>query len=122
VRLAVISLLLARPDYAEYVTSAVDGLNQSDAQRLCILYTAAVILQAKYADQLRAANRNFGRSLPDLFSDELGLNGASSDARLHELAHIHARFSGQNLNWAGTYENAALLLVRRWGSEKKWKA
>ncbi len=122
VRSALIALLLARPDYARHVRLALKRLNQSDAQRLRFFYSAAVILQQQYAKTLRAAlGANFCQ-LPDLFADELGVTGDSPTARLQELGRLQAQWSGENLNWAGTYENAARLLVRRWESEQKWKA
>jgi hypothetical protein len=119
VRSALIALLLARPDYARHVHLALKRLNQSDAQRLRFFYSAAVILQEQYAEILRAAlGANF-RQLPDLFADELGVTGESPTARLQKLGRLQAQWSGENLNWAGTYENAALLLVRRWESEER---
>jgi hypothetical protein len=59
--------------------------------------------------------------LPDVFSDELDLTGDSPAARLQHLARLHAQFSGENLNWEGTYENAAHHLLRRWNREHTWK-
>jgi hypothetical protein len=121
VRSALIALLLARPDYARYVRRAMKCLNQSDAQRLRFFYSAAVILQQQYAERLRAALGPNWHRLPDLFAEELGITGDSPAARLRELGHLQARWSGEYLNWAGTYENAARLLVRRWESEMRWK-
>ena len=122
VRSALIALLLARPDYARHVRLALKRLNQSDAQRLRFFYSAAVILQQQYVEILRAAlGANF-RQLPDLFAGELGVTGESPTARLQKLGRLQAQWSGENLNWAGTYENAARLLVRRWESEERWKA
>ena len=79
-------------------------------------------MQLQYAEILRAAlGANF-RQLPDLFAGELGVTGESPTARLQKLGRLQAQWSGENVNWAGTYENAARLLVRRWESEQKWKA
>jgi hypothetical protein len=122
VRLALIALLLARPEYARHVHLALKRLNQSDAQRLRFFYSAAVILQQQYAEILRAALGASFSQLPDLFADELGVTGDSPAARLRELGRLQAQWSGENLNWTGTYENAARLLLRRWESEQKWKA
>jgi DNA-binding TFAR19-related protein (PDSD5 family) len=82
VRLALIALLLARPDYARQVLRALKSLKQSDAQRLRFYYSAAVILQQQYAENLRAALGANWRQLPDLFADELGLTGDSLATRL----------------------------------------
>jgi len=122
VRSALIALLLARPDYARHVRLALKRLNQSDAQRLRFFYSAAVILQQQYAEILRAALGANWCELPDLFAGELGVSGDSPAARLQELGRLQAQWSGENLNWAGTYENAARQLVSRWESEQKWKA
>ena len=119
VRVALISLLLARPDYAGHALKALDGLSPEGAQRLRIFYTAAVILQQKYADQLQTTQPGHWRKLPDLFSDDLGIAKGPVERRLQELARLHAQWSGNNINWAGTYENAARLLVRQWELERK---
>jgi hypothetical protein len=122
VRSAIIALLLARPDYGRYVGQALKILNQNDAQRLRFFYSAAVILQQQYAETLRTELGANWRQLPDLFGGELGVIGDSPTARLQELGRLQAQWSGDSLNWAGTYENAVRLLVRRWESERKWRA
>jgi hypothetical protein len=122
VRSALIALLLARPDYARYVRQALKSLNQTDAQRLRFYYSAAVILQQQYAEILQTALGAKWRKLPDLFAGELGVTGDSPAARLQELGRLQAQWSGESLNWAGTYENVAKLLARQWESEERWKA
>jgi hypothetical protein len=122
VRSALIALMLAYPGYAVYVPRALRLLKTDQAQTLRFFYTAAVILQKMYAQGLQPSLGTKWRNLPDLFSDELGLTGDSPAARLRNLARLHARWSGENLNWAGTYENAAQHLLRRWDREKAWKA
>ena len=77
VRIALIALLLARPDYARHVRMALKSLNQTDAQRLRFYYSAAVILQQQYAKTLRTALGVNWRKLPDLFAGELGITGDS---------------------------------------------
>ncbi len=122
VRSALIALLLARPDYARYVPKAVQESEERAAHLLRLFYTAAVQLQERYEAVLRSFLGTRWRRLPDLFSDELGITGASPEARLKHLARLHAQWSGENLNWAGTYENSAHLLLRRWEREKVWRA
>lgn len=122
VRSALIALLLARPDYCVFIPQALRLLNSSQAQILRFFYTAAVNLQQIYAQDLQPSLGTEWRNLPDLFSDGLGLTGDSPAARLGNLARLHARWSGENLNWAGTYESAARHLLRRWDKEKTWKA
>ncbi len=121
VRVALISLFLARPEYSRYAIKALVGLNPEESLRFRAFYTAAVILQVKYARDLEAIHRGHRHKLPDLFSNDLGLAIDSSHDRLEELGHIHARLSGVDFNWAGTYENAAYLLLKRWEVEEKWK-
>ena len=122
VRAALIALLLARPDYASYVSQALTGLKIKDAQTLRFFYTAAVNLQQEYEGIFQAALGVNWYKLPDLFSDELGLTGVLPAARLQHLAHLHAQSCGENLNWEGTYENAAQHLIRRWKMEQTWQA
>ncbi len=121
VRVALISLLLARPEYSRYAITALNGLNPEESLRFRAFYTAAVILQQKYARELRAKHRGQWLKLPDLFSNSLGLSDDPSQNQLLELAHIHARISGDDINWSGTYENALHLLLKRWEAEEKWK-
>lgn len=121
VRTALIALLLAHPEYAASIPTALQDLTPSAARTLKILYTAAVYLQRQYADKLQGFLGANWRWLPDLFSDELGVSGDTPPTRLQSLGQIHARWSGTHLNWAGTYENAVRLLLRRWEMEQAWK-
>ena len=79
VRLALISLMLARPDYAQYALKALEGLPPKEAQRLRIFYTAAVILQQKYSVEIQKIHRMEWSRLPDFFSKELGLTKVSPE-------------------------------------------
>jgi hypothetical protein len=121
VRTALIALLLAHPDYCAAIPAAIQQLTPSEVLTLKTFYTAAVLLQRQYADRLQEFLGSEWRWLPDLFSDELGVEGDTPLARLHSLGRIHTRWSGVQLNWAGTYENASRLLVRRWELEQAWK-
>ena len=119
VRVAVISLFLAHPEYAEYVPAALERLSGRHAQTFKIFYLAAFLLQKQYASSLRpflGANWSW---LPDLFSQELGLTTISPKEGLKKLAQTHTKLTKTELNWAGTYNNAARHLLRRWQMENK---
>jgi len=120
VRAALIALLLARPDYAAHVPAALAHLTPEQAQIFKFFYTAAVCLQRLYGRNLKIYLGARWLELPDTFSAELGVRGPTPAARLRALAHLHARQTGVQLNWAGTYENAAQHLLRRWEMERLW--
>lgn len=121
VRQSVISVLLAHPKYASAVPEALGRLSEADGVTLRLFYTAAVILQRQYADQLQQATAEEQSLLPDLFSRELGLSATATPAvRLTALAKAHRRISGITANWAGTYDNVARKLLRRWEMERQW--
>ncbi len=108
-RLALIPLLLRRPDYAYYVGAALQDAATGQLVLKCY-YTAARYLQQKYRARLE---HSIGHTtpLPDLFSDELGLKpSADPDEGLSDLAQRHTYLSGKAINWLGTYEHAA----QRW--------
>ncbi|MDO9130866.1 MAG: hypothetical protein Q7U34_13475 [Anaerolineales bacterium] len=121
VRVALIALLLARPDYAAHVHAALKNLTHEQAQTFKFFYTAAVCLQQQYAKTLQVFLGNHWLELPDLFSNELEIMGNSPTARLRALARLHVQRTGMHLNWAGTYENAARHLLRCWEMERTWK-
>jgi hypothetical protein len=114
VRSALISLFLARPEYAAHVPGALTQINDVEGIRLRFFHTAAVFLQQKY-------RVNLDMFLPDLFSEEIGVSGESMDNKLRDLGRKHQQVSGLHINWQGTYENAAKHLFRQWELEKTWK-
>ena len=120
VRVAVISLFLAHPEYSEYIPAAIKLLSKKNAQVLKIFYTAAFILQKQYAKALMPFLGVKWKRLPDLFSKELGLAVVSQKEQLKKLAQAHAELTKTELNWMGTYDNAARHLLRRWEMEKEW--
>lgn len=122
VRTALIALFLAHPEYAAHVSEVLPRLADYETLSFKFFYTAAVLLQQKYPHRLRAFLGVRWRELPDFFSVELGVRGATPVARLQALGRIHARQTGVQLNWAGTYQNAAHHLIRRWEMEKLWIA
>jgi hypothetical protein len=117
---AVIAVLLLHPDLAAAVPAAMSRLSQAEQTTLRILYTASVILQAKYANRLPIIAPST-RPLPDLFSLGLGLlHSGSPDKQLAALGHIHRRLSGSAVNWAGTYDNVAQHLLHQRERERLW--
>jgi hypothetical protein len=60
------------------------------------------------------------KRLPDLFSKELGVTVVPAKEQLKKLAQAHAELTKTELNWMGTYDNAARHLLRRWEMEKEW--
>jgi hypothetical protein len=109
VRLALIPLLLHRPDFAAYANA--DAALDPEAQVvLMCYYTAALYLQRKYRLRLEKLMGCYD-PLPDLFSKALGLRPCTNpDDGLQALAQRHAILSGKPINWLGTYEHAA----QRW--------
>jgi hypothetical protein len=55
-----------------------------------------------------------------LFSQEMGLTLLDPKEGLKKLAQTQAELTKTKLNWAGTYNNAARHLLRRWHMEQKW--
>jgi len=118
VRAALIPLLLAHPEYAGQVPAALRRLDDRHGQTLKFFYTAAVFLQEQYGRVFQEILGTKWKMLPDLFSTELRVSGKTPKARLNALARAHAGWSGVQLNWAGTYENAVQHLLRRWEMER----
>ena len=89
VRTALISLLLANPQYASQIPAALKRLGARDSLTLKLFYTAAVFLQQKYAGLLKKFSRSSWTELPDLFSSELAISGDSLQDRLIALGNLH---------------------------------
>jgi hypothetical protein len=120
-RVAVIAVLLARPDYAAGAQAAVSSLPPDAAVTLMLFYTAAVRLQRELGAQLRPRLGAAWQELPDIFAVGLGLGAQSSPGTsLTELATRHAELTGQHLNWEGTYRDTAGRLLRQWTLEALW--
>ena len=122
VRQALIALLLAHPEYAVAAPEALTHLSSSRQLTLKLLYTAAVLLQQEHVQQLKPLLGDRWRSLPDLFSDDLGIEvtGTPRD-RLRDLGRVHRWDTGIVANWAGTYENVVHKLLRSWQGVESWK-
>lgn len=120
VRAALIALLLAHPSYGKHVPAALKQLAPEQAQTLKLFYTAAVLLQRQYAALLQNFLGKDYRWLTDFFSVEFNLPSATPQEQIKALAKLHQQRTGVTLNWAGTYENAAHHLLRRWELERTW--
>jgi hypothetical protein len=119
-RLAIVPLLLCRPELARLVPEVTLLLSEPALTTLKLYYTAAVLLQLEYAIPLRNLTGRW-KPLPDLFSSELGvpLRG-SLDARLERLGARHQVVSGLAANWIGTYRYGAERLIKRLEWEAQW--
>lgn len=120
VRAALIALLLARPSYGEHAPAALKQLPPEQAQTLKLFYTAAVLLQRQYAVPLQTFLGKDYHWLTDFFSAEFNLPAVTPKEQIKALAKLHQQRTGVTLNWAGTYENAARHLLRRWELERTW--
>ncbi len=93
-RMALIPLLLAHPEFAAEVRQAERSLPAKDAVVLRCTYTAAVWLRAKYGARLEAACGP-QPALPDLFGEALGIRGQTdADSALEVLAQRQRELTG----------------------------
>jgi len=119
-RMALIPLLLAHPEFAAEVRQAEQSLPAKDAVVLRCSYTAALWLRAKYGARLEAVCGP-QPPLPDLFGEVLGISGQTEpDSALPLLALRQRELTGITLNWLGTYEHAAQSWLRFTEHEKQW--
>jgi hypothetical protein len=119
-RLALIPLLLAHPEFAVYVPTVCKQLPTAAAVTLCCYYTAAHWLQRKHHARLLATTGSV-QPLPDLFGAELGLvTYTDPDAALHALAARQQALSERVLNWFGTYEHALQTWLRQLDHDAQW--
>lgn len=119
-QLALIPLLLVRPEFASAAGDAASRLAGLPRLTLACYYTAAMLLQRKHETRLRVFG--FGQErLPDIFGRELGVSPSTDvDQSLRLLAQRQAVLSGRSLNWYGTYEHAAERLLRQAELEVRW--
>lgn len=120
VRSALIPLLLRHPEFAAEAKRAAARLNDKSEARATLecFYTAAMLLQKKYAARLRNL---FGPqpTLPNLFGENLAVAiTADVDAALTRLGARNAELRGLALNWVETYDHAA----RTWIEYVEWRA
>lgn len=104
-RLSLIPLFLEHPEFAIHVETAARDLSPSARLTLQCYYSAAVWLEKKHFPHRK--------SLPDLFSKELGLEPtADPEENLYALAKRHQELSGAQVNWLGTYQHAAQVWLK----------
>lgn len=110
-RMAIIPLLLQHPEYASAAPLALPTLTSQQQIVLRCYYTAAHLLQKKYAARL-CSLLGPRSTLPDLFSADLGIPSADTpEVQLQQLAARQAKLTGDTINWAGTYEHAMNCLL-----------
>jgi hypothetical protein len=121
VRQAVIAVLLAYPEYGDFISEALARLAPAEGLTLRLFYTASVLLQQHFSDTLKPLMPGRWQWLPDLFSAELGVSSIGKPReRLARLGLAHQQETRTIANWAGTYENVARKLVRAWELETRW--
>lgn len=99
-RLSLIPLFLEHPEFALYVRTAARKVDPAARLTLQCYYTAAVWLAKKYQHG----------SLPDYFSEELGIHPMDDpEDNLRALAKRHKELSSTWVNWLGTYLHAAAI-------------
>ena len=125
VRTAVIAVLLAHPEYAEAVPTALRRLSTHERLLLEFFYTAAMLLQREYAERLQRFVITRWRWLPPL-PETTGAwtlpSVGSSREKLTALGQAQRRWTQTAVNWPGTYENVARHLLRHWELEEQWKS
>ncbi len=98
-RLSLIPLFLEHHEFALSVQTVAKRLDPTARLTLQCYYTAGVWLGKEYKQH---------ESLPDYFSQELGLHPVDDpDENLRALAKRHKELSGTWVNWLGTYLHAA---------------
>jgi hypothetical protein len=111
-RLALIPLLLRRPEFARHAVAALRLMPPAAQTCFKCYYTAAVRVQEKHRRRLETV---LGRVdlLPDLFSAELGVSERTDpDDALRILAMRQRHLTGRSINWLGTYEHGADRLLK----------
>lgn len=119
-RMALIPLFIAHPEYSRFVSQVSQELVEQAQITLVCYYTAAVLLQRKYAQRLLQLGLK-ASELPDIFGHSLALplNSSADDLLLH-LAEHQIQMSGRPINWYGTYEHAMERFIRRLELEAVW--
>jgi hypothetical protein len=119
-RAAIIPLLLRHPEFATGASVAASALTGTARWTLELFYTAAALLQRKYAARLYA---QFGAqpALPDLFRAELRLGpSADVESALRRLGERHTALVGLTANWVGTYEHTAECFIEYVERRARW--
>ncbi|MCJ7657865.1 MAG: hypothetical protein MUO67_01810 [Anaerolineales bacterium] len=120
IRLALIAVLLQRPDFANDAHKALDLLDEPQKLNFKLYYTAAHYLQVAYANQLLDLLGPY-HMLPDYYSEELNIEkNKSVKNQLMQLAERHKEITSLPLNWYGTYNFAAQRVITRLNKERAW--
>jgi hypothetical protein len=102
-RAALLPLFLWRPDLADPVKEAARQLDGRSLATLQCFYSAAVVLQEFHSERLDQLGGS-RLMLSDLFSASLDLPATDNDTeRLAAIGDRHARLTGDEVNWVGTY-------------------
>lgn len=121
VRTAAIALFLLHPQLSARLPQALALLDDESRQLLKVFYTGAVYLQKLYYEELYPLVEKHWDWLPDFYGTELGLSSNHTPRKaLQQLGRVHQVLTHSMTNWAGTYENAALHLIRYKQRELQW--
>ena len=119
-RLALIAVLLQRPEFALEADDVLAMLTNDYQPIFKLYYTAACYLQSKYHEQLENLLGHV-QTIPDLFSEQLNLaTGDSVEKNLQRLALRHKEITDLDVNWYGTYHHAAKRVMTRLRREREW--
>ncbi len=122
VRLAIIPLMLRRPELLTHVAEAAKQLEGQALGFLMCYYTAAVLMQKKYEEGLNELEL-LSMSLPDMFSSQLGIPTSDEpDSQLAQLNRVQSAQVGSYYNWIGAYEHAASTFMRLHENKTRWRA
>ena len=111
-RLSLIPLFLEHPEFAVYVPSIVEKLRPAARLILECYYSAAVWLQQQHRVRLNAL-MGAKPVLPDYFSRVIGFEISDDpEENLRSLAERHRALSGAQINWLGTYQHAAQVMLK----------
>ena len=120
-RSALIALFLARPGLWHDVDAVRTAMPRSAQLRLMLFYSASVLLQEIHRVKIQERQGSLWQPLPDLYAEALGLGQQGSPSeRLKVLALTHGDATGQQLNWHGTYCQAAAHLLHQWELSRRW--
>lgn len=122
VRHALIALLLFKPVFSDFALKATGLLTGKEKTRFMFYYTAGMLLQQIYISSLKHFVSDW-KSIPDLFSSELGLPGSGTPSwRMQKLSELQNKKSRLSVDWPGTYNNIAERLIARCEKEHMWPA
>jgi hypothetical protein len=121
VRTSLIALFLINPTFSYLLADIQIILNGPEKEMLKIFFSAAVYLQEKYSKEFQFYLGRKWSTLPDFFSEELGIPGyVSSDEKLRLLDKYHKKVSGSYLNWLGSYQSVAHQVLHSFELKRKW--